>query len=354
MGKDDANWQPSKTTTWRCCNKTHTSKQQRCSGCGTTRKVAEAKAAEPAVPATSTRRPWAKKAKDDASPESPADQPTDQPAAPSAAPWKKVKPAAVPAVAPVAPAEDPAAIAVKAETKALHDTEVEITAEITFLKGQTSVRAVARRDQLQTELNTVRHSITNLKPAKDQVDTLTLARDRAVKRRVQMKAAIDAADLALAEAMDNCKAADQDNVKNEAAIIGLEQQLKVAHDTWTREQITSGVSTAANPTVQIMAGIFAAQNSSNNPQQKAFFDHLASQMDQYTTAFPPQPPPAPEPPVIPGQQAQVGRPGKAEFLRQQQQQQQQQHQPQQQPSTPPKPQQQQQTQQQQLPQQQPQ
>ena len=50
-----------------------------------------------------------------------------------------------------------------------------------------------------------------------------------------MKAAIDAADLALAEAMDNCQAADKDNVKNEEAIVGLEQQLQVAHDTWTRE-----------------------------------------------------------------------------------------------------------------------
>ena len=90
MGKDDASWQPSKATTWRCCNKTHTSKQQRCSACGITRKVAEAKAAEADTPASgpaaSTRRPWKNKAKNATSPDASTSQPTDQKAAPPAAP----------------------------------------------------------------------------------------------------------------------------------------------------------------------------------------------------------------------------------------------------------------------------
>ena len=74
----------------------------------------------------------------------------------------------------------------------------------------------------------VRHAITDLIPAKAQVETLTAATGRATDKRTQLLTAIEAAGDALEAANAACNDAEAKYADNEASIVDLEVKLQNA------------------------------------------------------------------------------------------------------------------------------
>ena len=105
---------------------------------------------------------------------------------------------------------DPAEAAKAELMQQLRDEEAELDRQVKSMVGAKTARGIANRAALVKDLTDVRHRITALKPPKLRVETLSNALEKAIIRREELKAKVEAANETLAEASDACNTADDE------------------------------------------------------------------------------------------------------------------------------------------------